>query len=92
MSTYNITIIDIKKKISLNYPKYNNDCIYGIFPWELKNQFKSALVNEALSVQATEVLLYSAKDNGRMLPYLFYYIRSSFSPSEIKPKYRNLSS
>ena len=26
------TIINIKKKITLNYPKYNNICSYGIFP------------------------------------------------------------
>ena len=25
-------IINIKKKIKLNYPKYNNVCSYGIFP------------------------------------------------------------
>ena len=25
-------IINIKKKITLNYPKYNNVCSYGIFP------------------------------------------------------------
>ena len=25
------TIINIKKKITLNYPKYNNVCSYGIF-------------------------------------------------------------
>ena len=28
------TIINIKKKIILNYPKYNNVCSYGTFPQE----------------------------------------------------------
>ena len=40
-------IINIKKKITLNYPKYNNVCSYGIFfPKRLKNEFKTAVVNK----------------------------------------------
>ena len=39
-------IINIKKKITQNYPKYNNVCSYGIFPQGLKNEFKKAVVNE----------------------------------------------
>ena len=37
-------IINIKKKITLNYPKYNNVCSYGIFPLWLKIEI--AVVNE----------------------------------------------
>ena len=37
-------IINIKKKITLNYP--NNVCSYGIFPLGLKNEFEKAVVNE----------------------------------------------
>ena len=40
------TIFNIKKKITLNYPKYNNVCIYGIFSLGLKNEFEIAVVNE----------------------------------------------
>ena len=39
-------IINIKKKITLNYQKYNNVCTYGIFPWGLNNEFEKAVVNE----------------------------------------------
>ena len=40
------SIINIKKKITLNYPKYNNVCSYGIFSKGLKNEFETAVVNE----------------------------------------------
>ena len=40
------TIIKIKKKIILNYPKYKHVCSYGIFSWGLKNEFETAVVNE----------------------------------------------
>ena len=39
-------IINIKKKITLNYPKYNNICSYGFFSYGLKNEFEIAVVNE----------------------------------------------
>ena len=39
-------IINIKKKITLNYPKYNNVCSYGIFSEGLKNEFETAVINE----------------------------------------------
>ena len=38
--------MNIKMKITLNYPKYNNVCSYGIFPQGLKNEFEVAVVNE----------------------------------------------
>ena len=40
-------IINIKKKTTLNYPKYDNVCSYGIFPKGLKNKFETAEVNES---------------------------------------------
>ena len=39
-------IINIKKKITLNYPKYKNVCSYGIFSRGLKNEFETAVVDE----------------------------------------------
>ena len=39
-------IINIKKKITLIYPIYNNVCCYGIFFRGLKNEFETAVVNE----------------------------------------------
>ena len=39
-------IINIKKKITLNYPKYNRVCSYGTFSKGLKNEFKTAMVNQ----------------------------------------------
>ena len=41
-------IINVKKKITLNYPKYNAVCSYVFFPKGLKNKFKTAMVNEPL--------------------------------------------
>ena len=40
------TIFNIKKKITLNYSKYNNVCSYGIFSLGLKNEVEIAMVNE----------------------------------------------
>ena len=39
-------IFDIKKKIALNYPKYNNVCSYGNFSKGFKNELETAVVNE----------------------------------------------
>ena len=39
-------IIKLKKKITPNYPKYNNVCSYGIFPMGLKNEFEKTVINE----------------------------------------------
>ena len=40
------TIINIKKKITLKYPKYDNVRSYGVFSQGLKNEFEIAVVNE----------------------------------------------
>ena len=45
MSTHNMPV-SILKKITLNSPKYDNVCSYGIFPLGLKNEFETAVVNE----------------------------------------------
>ena len=34
------------KKITLNYPKYDNVLSYGTVPYGLKNEFETAVVNE----------------------------------------------
>ena len=47
----NNTIFNMKKKITLNYPKYNNVCSFRIFSYGLKNEFE-------IAVAAIEVLLY----------------------------------
>ena len=39
-------IININKRITQNYPKFDNICSYGIFSRGLKNEFKTAVVNE----------------------------------------------
>ena len=49
-------IINIKKKIRLNYPKYNNVCSYGIF--FLGTQKQNSRGKRAISVGSIEVLLY----------------------------------
>ena len=43
MSTHNISFLNVKKKIILNYPKI---CNYGLFSKGPKNEFEPAVVNE----------------------------------------------
>ena len=43
-------IINLEKKITLNHPKYNNVCIYGIFQWYFHGK-------RAIGVRGIEVLL-----------------------------------
>ena len=40
-------IINIKKKITLNYPKYNNVCSCGTFSKGLENEIEIGMVNES---------------------------------------------
>ena len=51
------TIITIKKKITLNYPKYNYVCSYGIFSDGLKNEFETAVVNEPSGLEPLKFYL-----------------------------------
>ena len=51
-------IINIKKKITLNYPKYDNVCSYGIFSLGTQERVRNSRGKRAISVRATEVLLY----------------------------------
>ena len=50
--------LNMKKKIILNYPKLSEICDYGICSNEPKYEFETAVVKRAISVRATEVLLY----------------------------------
>ena len=43
MSTHNIPFFNIKRKITLNYPK---SAVMGFFSWGLKHEFKTAMVSE----------------------------------------------
>ena len=53
------TIGIIKRKITRNYPKYNNVCSCGIFfLFGNQEQVRNSLGKRAISVRATEVLLY----------------------------------
>ena len=51
------TIINITKKITLNYPIYNNVCNYGIVCQGLK-RVRNSRGKRAISVRATKVLRY----------------------------------
>ena len=52
------TIINIKKKITRNYSKYNNVCSYGTFLSGTQERVRNSCGKQAISVRATEVLLY----------------------------------
>ena len=51
-------IINIKKKITLNYPKCNNVCSYGIFFLGTQERVRNSHGKRAIGVRAIEVLLY----------------------------------
>ena len=51
-------IINIKKKITLNYPKYNNVCSYGNFSLGTRERVRNSRGKLAIGIRAIEVLLY----------------------------------
>ena len=51
-------IIYITKKITLNYPKYNNVCSYWIFFQGTQERVRNSPGKRAIGVRAIEVLLY----------------------------------
>ena len=51
-------IINIKKKITLNYLKYNSVCSYGIFFQGTQERTRNSRGKRAIGVRAIEVLLY----------------------------------
>ena len=51
-------IFNIIKKITLNYPKYNNVCSFGIFSLGTQERVRKSRGKRAIGVRATEVLLY----------------------------------
>ena len=52
-------IINIEKKITLNYPKYNNVCSYGSFSLGTQERVRNSRGKRAIGVRAVEVLLYN---------------------------------
>ena len=58
-------IINIKKKITLNYPKYNNVCIYGNFSLGTQERVRLSRGKRAIGVRAIEVLLYLCKKHSQ---------------------------
>ena len=57
-------IINIKKKITLNYPKFNNICSYGIIFQGTQERVRNSRSKRAIDVRAIEVLLYSVHFSG----------------------------
>ena len=77
------TIFSIKKKITLNYPKYNDVCSFGIFFLGTQERVRNRRGKRAISVRVIEVLLYIDWiyiQHFRPLPYDgFNVLCSSFS-------------
>ena len=48
------TIINIKMKITRNYPKYNNICSYGFFSLGTQERIRNSRGKRAISVRVTE--------------------------------------
>ena len=66
-------IINIKRKITLNYHKYNNVCSYGIFSLGTKERVRDSRGKRAIGVRAIEVLLYfTVNSTGRV-----FFLKSS---------------
>ena len=55
-------IINIKKKTTLNYHKYDNVCSYRIFSLRTQERVRNSRGKRAISVRAIEVLLFLATD------------------------------
>ena len=51
-------IINIKKKTTLNYQKYDNVCSYRIFSLRTQERVRNSRGKRAIGVRAIEVLLY----------------------------------
>ena len=64
-------ISNIKKKITLNYPKYNNVCSYGIFSQGTQERVRDSRGRRAIGVRAIEVLLYVYNESALyfMIPF-----------------------
>ena len=79
-------IINIKKKITLNYPKYNNVCSYGIFSWGLKDEFETAMVNEPSVFEPLKVYCrYSKMDLCYLLiKFLHHKIKVRYPKKKIR--------
>ena len=65
-------MINIKKKMTLNYPKYNSVCSYGIFSLGTQERVRNSRGKRAIGVRAIEGLLYNICDlsnlvHGKML-------------------------
>ena len=54
------TIINLKKKITSNYPKYNDVCNCRNFVLGTQERVRNSSGKRAISVRANEVLLYAA--------------------------------
>ena len=55
--THAIITCNIKKKTTTNYPKYDNVCNYGIFPWT-QELVRNSRGKQPIGVRAIDVLLY----------------------------------
>ena len=59
-------IINIKKKITLNYPKYNYVCSCGTFSLGTQEQVRKSRGKRAIGIRAIEVLLYFGEKKASM--------------------------
>ena len=73
-----------KKKITWNYPKYNNVCSYGIFLFRSKEQVRNSSGKRAISVGGIDVITTSFWHH-LSLGYVPYFpaIRRGFRPSRM---------
>ena len=71
-------IIKMKKKITLNYPKYNNVSCYGIFSLGTQERIRNSQGKRAIGVRAIEVLLIMALVKCFILSFLPYLSIASF--------------
>ena len=55
------TIINLKKKITLKYPKFNTVCSYGIFSLGTQERVRNSRGKRGIGVRAIEVPLYFPK-------------------------------
>ena len=71
------TSINIIKKITLNYSKYNNVSSYKNLSWELKNEFEIAVVNELSVFEPLKA--YCIKYFDLLLKFLYFNTNDVFT-------------
>ena len=60
MSNHNMPLSILKRKITLYYPKYNDNCSYGFFSLGTHERVPNSRGKRAIGVRVIQILMQSA--------------------------------